>query len=432
MGTLRYQAGFGNEFASEAVDGALPRDQNSPQKTPFGLYVEEVNGTAFTAPRGVSRSSWTYRIRPSATHRPFHPIDARLVRSGPFNEAPPTPNQLRWRPIPIPSAPTDFVDGLVTLGGNGDPAWQGGAAIHLFAANRSMRDRFFYDADGELLLVPQLGRLSVQTEFGTLDVAPAEIVLVPRGVKFRVEVLDGEARGFVLENYGLPFRLPDLGPIGTFGLANARDFQAPVAAFEDRDGDMRIVAKFGGALWEAEIDHSPLDIVAWRGNYVPFKYDLNRFQCINTVTFDHPDPSIYCVLASPTAVPGTSNVEFGCFPPRWIVAEHTFRPPPFHRNVASEFVALLQGSYIGKGESFAPGSASLHNCMSGHGPDADTYQRGTSSDLQPQYLDDTMTFIIETQLPIRPTRWAVETDLLDRDYYRGWQGLSRRFDTETR
>jgi homogentisate 1,2-dioxygenase len=430
MGNLRYQAGFGNEFASEAVEGALPPDQNSPQKTPFGLYVEEVNGTAFTAPRGVSRSSWTYRLRPSVTHRPFRQLDARLLRSGPFNEAPPTPNQLRWRPIPVPDAPTDFVDGIITLGGNGDPAWQSGAAIHIYAANRSMRDRYVYDADGELLIVPQLGNLRLHTEFGILEIQPGEIALVPRGIKFRVEIVESAVRGFILENYGLPFRLPDLGPIGTFGLANARDFLAPVAAFEDRDADMRIVAKYGGALWEAEIDHSPLDIVAWRGNYVPFKYDLNRFQCINTVTFDHPDPSIYCVLASPTAVPGTSNVEFGCFPPRWVVAEHTFRPPPFHRNVASEFVALVQGSYIGKGESFAPGSASLHNCMSGHGPDADTYHRATSSDLQPQYLDDTMTFIIETKLPIRTTRWAIETDLLDRDYYRTWQGLAKRFAPE--
>ena len=432
MSNLRYQAGFGNEFASEAIAGALPRDQNSPQKAPFGLYVEEINGTAFTAPRGVSRSSWTYRIRPSVTHRPFRPIDARLVRGGPFNEAPATPNQLRWRPLAVPDAPADFVDGIITLGGNGDPGWQSGAAIHAYAANRSMRDRFFYDADGELLIVPQLGRLQIHTEFGILDVTPTEIALIPRGIKFRVELPDNSARGFICENYGLPFRLPDLGPIGTFGLANARDFQSPVAAFEDREGDMRVVAKYGGGLWEAEIDHSPLDIVAWRGNYVPFKYDLNRFQCINTVTFDHPDPSIHCVLASPTAVPGTSNVEFGCFPPRWIVAEHTFRPPPFHRNVASEFVALIAGTYIGKGESFAPGSASLHNCMSGHGPDSDTYDRATSSDLQPQYLDDTMTFIIETQLPIRPTKYALESELLDRDYYRTWQGLTKRFAPEHR
>ncbi len=422
-----YLSGFGNEFASEALEGALPRDQNSPQHHPLGLYIEQVTGTSFSAPRGVSRTVWTYRIRPAAMHKPFRPLDSRLVRSGPFTEVPPTPNQLRWRPMPMPSASTDFVDGLVTLGGNGSPVLQDGAAIHLYAANRSMVDRFFYDADGELLIVPQLGALAVHTELGLLDVAPGEICLVPRGVRFRVDLVDGQARGYVLENYGQHLRLPELGPIGTFGLANSRDFMTPAAAFEDCEGDFRLVAKYGGGMWEAEIDHSPLDVVAWRGTYVPYKYDLNRFQCINTVTFDHPDPSIYCVLASPTAVPGVANVEVGCFPPRWSVAEHTFRPPPFHRNVASEFLGLISGQYIGKGDSFAPGSASLHNCMSGHGPDADAYERGTSADLKPQYLADTMVFLFETRLPVCPTRFALETDMLEADYYSHWQGLPKRF-----
>jgi homogentisate 1,2-dioxygenase len=425
--TARYQAGFGNEFASEAVPGALPRDQNSPQQPPLGLYIEQINGTAFTAPRAMSRSTWTYRIRPSVMHKPFTAVSPRLIRSGPFNEVPPTPNQLRWRPLPIPSEPTDFVDGMVPFGGNGDPAWQSGAAIHVFAANRSMRDRFFYDADGELLIVLQLGGLRLHTELGIIDARPGEICLIPRGIKFRVELLDETARGFICENYGSPFRLPDLGPIGTFGLANSRDFLAPDAAYEDREGDFRVVAKYGGGLWEAEIGHSPLNVVAWRGNYVPFKYDLHRFQCINSVTFDHPDPSIYCVLASPTPAAGTSNVEFGCFPPRWSVAEHTFRPPPFHRNVASEFVGLIYGQYIGKSEGFAPGSASLHNCMSGHGPDAETYERGRSMDLEPQFLDNTMTFIIETQLPVSPTRFALESDLVEREYYTHWQRLPKNF-----
>jgi homogentisate 1,2-dioxygenase len=422
-----YQAGFGNEFATEAVPGALPRDQNAPQRAPLGLYIEELNGTAFTAPRGTSRSAWTYRIRPSAAHKPFRPIDRRLLRSGPFTEVPPTPNQLRWRPMPLPSEPTDFVDGIATLGGNGDPTLQDGAAIHVYAANASMRDRFFYNADGELVLVPQLGSLTVHTELGILDVAPGEICLIPRGIKFRVELPDGPSRGYLCENYGQFLRLPDLGPIGTSGLANARDFQAPVAAFDDREGDFRVVAKYGGGLWEAEFDHSPLDVVAWRGNYVPFKYDLNRFQCINTVTFDHPDPSIYCVLASPTAVPGTSNLEFGCFPPRWSVADHTFRPPPFHRNVASEFLGLISGQYIGKADTFVPGSASLHNCMSGHGPDTESFERGSTAELKPQYIDNTMVFLFETRLPILPTRFALETELLERDYYMHWLGLKKHF-----
>jgi len=288
---LTYQSGFGNEFASEALPGALPRTQIAPQKAPLGLYVEELNGTAFTAPRGVSRSTWNYRIRPSTMHKPFKQIDSRLIRGGPFNEVPPTPNQLRWRPLPVPAAATDFIDGLVTLGGNGDPALQTGAAIHVFAANAPMRDRFFYNADGEMLVVLQMGRMRVHTELGILEAEPGEILVLPRGIKFRVELPDGSARGYICENYGQQFRLPELGPIGTFGLANARDFMAPNAAFEDREGDFRVVAKYGGLMWEAEIGHSPLDVVAWRGNYVPYKYDLHKFQCINTVTFDHPDPS---------------------------------------------------------------------------------------------------------------------------------------------
>ena len=425
---LTYQAGFGHEFSSEAQAGALPRMQNAPQRVPYGLYLEEVHGTAMTAPRGVSRATWTYRIRPSTMHKPFRAIDSRLIRSGPFTEVPPTPNQLRWRPMPIPSAPTDFVDGMMTIGGNGDPAWQSGAAIHVYAASASMRDRFFYNADGEMLIVPQQGTLRLHTELGVLDVAPAEICVVPRGIKIRVEVPDGVARGWICENYGQQFRLPDLGPIGTSGLANARDFLAPVAAFEDREGVFRVVAKYGGGLWEAVIDHSPLDIVAWRGNYVPYKYDLTRFQCINTVTYDHPDPSIYCVLSSPTAVPGTANVEMGCFPPRWSVANDTFRPPPFHRNVASEFLGLISGQYIGKAsDSFAPGTASLHNCFSGHGPDAEAYERGRSADLQPTFLENTMTFVFETMLPVRPTKFALETDALERDYYTHWQRLKKNF-----
>jgi homogentisate 1,2-dioxygenase len=424
---LRYQTGFGNDFATEALAGALPVGQSNPLTPPFGLYTEEINGTAFTAPRGASRRSWTYRIRPSAVHKPFRQLEATRFASAPFDDAPATPNQLRWRPLPIPREPTDFVQGIVTFGGNGDPAQQLGMGMHMYAANASMADRFFYDADGELLIVPQLGRLLVRTELGILDVSPGEICLIPRGIKFRVELPDGPARGYLCENYGPHFRLPELGPIGTNGLANARDFLAPVAAYEEREGDFRVVAKFLGGLWEAEIDHSPLDIVAWHGTYTPYKYDLARFNGINTVTFDHPDPSIYCVLAAPSAIPGTSNIEFALIGDRWTVARHTFRPPPFHRNVCSEFVGLVQGRYIGKSEAFEPGCASLHNCMAGHGPDLEAYEAGSAASEDPQYLADTQTVVFETQLVIRPTRWAMESDLLERDYYQQWQGLKSRF-----
>jgi homogentisate 1,2-dioxygenase len=424
---LLYQSGFGNEFATEAVANALPKGQNSPQKHPLGLYTEQLSGTAFTAPRSTNRRTWTYRIRPSVTHKPFDEIPHRLIRSGPFDEVPTTPNQLRWDPLPIPSEPTDFVDGIVTMAGNGDPAMQTGVGIHVYAANASMQERFFFDADGELLIVPQLGSLGIRTELGILDVRPGEICVIPRGLKFRAELPDGSARGYICENYGALFRLPDLGPIGANGLANPRDFLAPVAAYEEREGKFQIIAKFLGKLWAAEIDHSPLDVVAWHGNFAPYKYDLATFNCINSVSFDHPDPSIYTVLSSPSAVPGTANVDFAIFPPRWLVAEHTFRPPWFHRNMMNEFMGLVTGEYDAKAEGFVPGGASLHNCMSGHGPDAESYERATNADLKPQYLGDTLAFMFETQLVIRPTKFAMETMILQHEYYECWQGLKKHF-----
>jgi homogentisate 1,2-dioxygenase len=424
---LRYQSGFGNEFATEAVPGALPQGQNSPQKHPLGLYTEQFSGTAFTAPRASNRRTWTYRIRPSVTHKPFEEIPAGLIRGGPFEEVPASPNQLRWDPLPIPEAPTDFVAGIVTMGGNGDPGMQCGCGIHLYAANASMRNRFFYDADGELLLVPQQGRLRIHTELGILEAAPGEICVLPRGLKFRVELLEAVARGYICENYGMQFRLPELGPIGANGLANARDFLTPVAAFDGREGDFRIAAKFLGRLWEAEIDHSPLDVVAWHGNYAPYKYDLALYNCINSVSFDHPDPSIYSVLTAPSPVPGTANVDFAIFPPRWLVAERTFRPPWFHRNMMNEFMGLVFGEYDAKAEGFLPGGASLHNCMSGHGPDAGTYERASNAELKPQRLANTLAFMFETQWPVRPTKFALETKILQHEYYECWQGLKRKF-----
>ncbi|MEQ1946982.1 MAG: homogentisate 1,2-dioxygenase [Bryobacteraceae bacterium] len=424
---LSYQTGFGNEFATEALEGALPRGQNSPQQAPLGLYAEQINGTSFTAPRSQNRRIWAYRIRPSVVHKPFHEIDSGLMRTGPFNEVPPTPNQLRWDPIPIPSDPTDFVAGIVTVGGNGDAGSNTGLAIHVYAANASMGDRYFYNADGEMLIVPQMGRLHLFTELGLLEVAPNEICVIPRGIRFRVDLPDGSARGYICENYGAAFRLPDLGPIGANGLANPRDFLTPVAAFEDRDGDFRLINKFQGGLWEAELDHSPLDVVAWHGNYVPYKYDLALFNAVNTVTFDHPDPSINTVLTAPTTSPGTANCDFAIFPPRWMVAEHTFRPPWFHRNFMNEFMGLIHGVYDAKAEGFLPGGASLHNCMSGHGPDAETYEKACIMELKPQYQGGTMAFMFETQLAIRPTKFAMETKILQHEYFECWQGLKKHF-----
>ncbi|MGA8108158.1 MAG: homogentisate 1,2-dioxygenase [Acidobacteriaceae bacterium] len=428
MAELKYQSGFGNEFATEAVKGALPEGQNAPQKAPLGLYTEQLSGTAFTAPRATNRRTWTYRIRPSVTHKPFSEIPGGLglFRSGPFTEAPTPPNQMRWNPIPMPQKKTDFLDGIVTMGGSGDPAMQVGVGLHLYAANAPMKGRYFYNADGEMMLIPQQGALRVHTELGILGLAPGEIGVVPRGMKMRVDI-EGPSRGYICENYGLIFRLPELGAIGANGLANPRDFLTPVAAYEDKDGDFRIVGKFLGRLWEAEIDHSPLDVVAWHGNYAPYKYDLARFNCINTVTFDHPDPSIYTVMTSPSLMAGTANVDFAIFPPRWLVAEHTFRPPWFHRNMMNEFMGLVFGEYDAKAEGFLPGGASLHNCMSGHGPDAETWEKACKAELKPVKLENTLAFMWETGLPVRPTKFALETKILQHEYFECWQGLKKHF-----
>ncbi len=425
-----YQTGFGNEFSSEAIAGALPRGQNSPQRVPLGLYAEQLSGTSFTVPRAGNRRSWLYRIRPSAAHPPYRRLPAGRICSPPFSEQTPDPNRLRWEPQPLPQQPTDFVDGLVTMAGNGNVALHLGIAIHIYAANRSMSDRVFCDADGELLFVPELGGLVLVTELGRIAVSPGEIAVVPRGMRFRVELVDANARGYVCENYGALFRLPELGPIGANGLANARDFLAPEAAFEDVDEPTAVVLKFGGTLWSTELDHSPFDVVAWHGNYVPYKYDLSAFNTINTVSYDHPDPSIFTVLTSPSDAPGTANVDFVAFPPRWQVAEHTFRPPWFHRNVMNEFMGLVRGQYDAKQEGFVPGGASLHNCMSSHGPDAATFERASSAALAPQKLDDTLAFMFESRFIIVPTAFAMNSDTLQTNYDGVWNGLRKHFRAE--
>ena len=422
-----YQSGFGNEFATEALPGALPVGRNAPQRPAYGLYTEQLSGTAFTVPRAANRRSWLYRIRPAVVHGAFQRIENGKLASR-FDE-PASPNQLRWDPLPIPREPTDFIDGLVTMGGNGAPAAQSGCGIHIYAANRSMTDRFFYNGDGEMLIVPQEGRLRFATELGLIDAEPLEIVVIPRGVRFQVALLDETARGYVCENYGAMFRLPDLGPIGANGLANARDFVAPLAWFEDREGRFELVAKFGGNLWAAPIGHSPIDVVAWHGNLAPYKYDLRRFNTIGSISYDHPDPSIFIVLQAPSDAAGYAAIEFVIFPPRWLAAEDTFRPPWYHRNVASEFMGLVRGVYDAKEQGFVPGGASLHNSMSGHGADADTYEKARNADTtKPHHVTDTMAFMFETKLAIQPTRAALDSPQLQKDYAQCWQGLKKRFD----
>jgi homogentisate 1,2-dioxygenase len=420
---LQYLSGFGAHHETEAVAGALPRGQNSPQRVAFGLYAEQLSLTAFTAPRAQNLRSWLYRLRPSAMHPAFRRIESGRLRTAPCREGETGPNRLRWAPLAMPEGPVDFVDGLVTFATSGDARLQAGVGVHLYAANRSM-ERVFACHDGELLLVPQEGAIRLATEFGHLAIAPGEIAVVPRGVKFRVAV-DGLSRGYACENHGAALRLPELGPIGANGLANPRDFLAPVAAFEDVEGPTEVVVKTGGALWAAQYRHSPLDVVAWHGNACPYKYDLARFNAMNTVSFDHPDPSIFTVLTSPSDTPGTANVDFVIFPPRWMVAEHTFRPPWFHRNAMSEFMGLVRGEYDAKKGGFVPGGASLHNAMAAHGPDRASHDAAAAAVLGPQYLAGTLAFMFEGRLPFDPTDFALRSAALDRGYDEAWSGFAK-------
>ncbi len=425
--SLEYLSGFGNELSSESIAGALPEGRFSPQRCPYGLYAEKFSSTAFTAPRAANRRTWFYRIRPSVVQGEFEPIDTGLIRTGFTASAAVPPNQLRWDPFAIPAEPRDFVDGLATIAANGDAHAQIGIGVHVYRANKSMETRFFFCADGELLLVPQQGRLRIPTECGVLEVEPGEICIIPRGLKFRVVLRDGASRGYVCENYGSPMTLPERGPVGSDGYANDRDFLAPAAAFEDREGEYRLACKFGGRLFSAPLSHSPLDVVAWVGNSVPYKYDLRRFNTINTVSYDHPDPSIFTVLTSASDTPGTANVDFVIFPPRWMVAENTFRPPWYHRNVMSEFMGLIYGIYDAKPGGFAPGGASLHNCMSAHGPDLQAFEGATEAELAPERYKDTMAFMFESRYVIQPTPFALEAAELQKDYLDCWQGLESRF-----
>jgi homogentisate 1,2-dioxygenase len=414
-------AGFGAELASEARPGVLPVGRNSPQRPAFGLYAEQLSGTAFTAPRHENRRSWLYRRRPSAGHGALTPLAHGGLAAPPFADGLLPANRLRWDPLPIPEHGADWLDGLHTLCGNGSAEEGTGVSVHLYACNRPMGNRAFSSSDGELLFVPQAGTLMLTTEFGRLEVPPGHVALVPRGVRLRVDVT-GPARGYVLENHGSHFRLPDLGPIGSNGLAAARDFEAPQAHAEP-DSPTRLVVKLGGQLWQTEIAHTPFDVLGWHGNLLPFRYDLARFNVIGTVSFDHPDPSIFTVLTSPSGQPGVANCDFVIFPPRWMVAEDTFRPPWFHRNVMSEYMGLITGTYDAKEGGFVPGGGSLHNRMSAHGPDVASWQRASNAVLEPQKIDAGLAFMFETLRPFRLTRWGAETGLLQAGYDEAWNGF---------
>jgi len=424
-----YMPGFGNDFETEALPGALPAGQNSPQRCAYGLYAEQLSGSPFTAPRGKNERSWLYRMRPSVRHTSrFRCVDVPFWKTAPApHEAERPIGQLRWGPVPIPKEGLTFVEGVRTITTAGDVNTQTGMSASLYFVTRSMTDEYSYNADGELLVVPQAGRLNFFTEFGRIGIGPGEICVLPRGVKFKVALEDGPARGYLCENYGAKFTLPNRGPIGANCLANPRDFKTPAAAFEDKDAPCRLTVKWCGKFYSCDLDHSPLDVVAWHGNYAPYKYDLKTFAPIGALLFDHPDPSIFTVLTAPSGEEGIANVDFVIFPERWAVAEHSFRPPWYHVNIMSEFMGLIFGQYEAKPEGFLPGGMLLHNCMLPHGPDAQSFERASEVDLRPVKLTDTLAFMFETRFPQHPTRYAAELETLQENYPDCWSGLKKRF-----
>ena len=423
-------SGFGNQHQSEAVAGALPVGQNSPQRVAHGLYAELLSGSAFTAPRSSNVRTWLYRRHPSVVAGKYSVLPHAYWKTGLAQGEAAPPNAMRWNPMNVPSESLeklDFIDGLRTLVVNGDPHMQAGMAAHMVLANQSMQHRALINADGEMLLMPQQGRVDITTELGRLHIGPGEFAVIPRGMAFKVALPDGPTRIYVGENYGAPFRLPELGPIGSNGLANPRDFLVPCAAFEEGDGPYELVKRHGGQLWRADAASTPFNVVAWHGNLTPYQYDTRHFMTIGSISFDHPDPSIFTVLTSPSDTPGTANVDFVIFPPRWMVAEHTFRPPWYHRNVMSEFMGLILGQYDAKPEGFKPGGASLHNSMVPHGPDTDAFEHASQALLAPQKLDNTLAFMLESRYAFRPTAFALEADELDANYIDCWAALKDRF-----
>ncbi|CAN0653759.1 homogentisate 1,2-dioxygenase [Nitratireductor aquimarinus] len=427
--TVQYMPGFGNDFETESLPGALPQGQNSPQQPAYGLYAEQLSGSPFTAPRGTNERSWLYRIRPSVRHTGrFTAVSFDEWKSAPnVNDHQLALGQLRWDPTPIPNEKTDFLSGVHTMTTAGDAQGQAGMAAHVYAFNTSMVDDYFFNADGELMLVPQEGGLRIKTEMGIIEIRPGELAVLPRGMVFQVELMDGPARGYMCENYGAKFTLPDRGPIGANCLANPRDFKTPVAWYEEKETPCRLFVKWCGQFHVTEIGHSPLDVVAWHGNYAPYKYDLSTFSPVGAILFDHPDPSIFTVLTAPSGEEGTANIDFVIFPPRWMVAEHTFRPPWYHRNIMSEFMGLIKGQYDAKEEGFVPGGSSLHNMMLPHGPDTFGFEKASHGELKPVKLEETMAFMFETRFPQHLTRYAAETDTLQEDYIDCWKDLKKRF-----
>lgn len=434
--TLKYLSGFGSTVQSEALPGAVPAGQNSPHHPPYGLHAEQINGVPFTVPRFGNARTWMYRIRPSVNHGEFSPREGGQFGLT-YLEGAAGPDLLGWCPRPMPDEATDFLDGLATVVGSGHPSDGPGFALHSYVATKDMVDVALYDADGDLMILPDTGRLRLQSELGWLEVGPGQLAVIPRGLVFSVALVDGPARGFVGETYGRHFHLPERGPIGSNGLADERHFEMPVAAWEDRevsDGFV-IVAKMGGRLYEARRSHSPFDVVGWHGKYAPYRYDLARFNAMGTVTWDHPDPSIYTVMSAPLHEAGQNLADLVVFPnPRYEVAQHTFRPPFFHRNAATELNFIVKGP-SNPSEVFTRGGLFMTPPFSAHGVAVETIERtlAQSEDeaSQPKKMAGSSLWLqFESALPLRVSPWAMQTPYRRPNFRAFAQGVEPTFDPE--
>ncbi|HUS65356.1 MAG TPA: iron-containing alcohol dehydrogenase, partial [Kofleriaceae bacterium] len=423
--------GFGGSHESEAVAGALPRRQNAPRNCPLGLHIELLSGTPFTMRRAENTRLWMYRVQPSSTHEPARPLHHPTF-CAPCEIAEPT--RVRWKPLPLPGdavAARDFLDGLVTLGGHGDPGAGPAWAVHLYAARGSMTARALRDSDGDVLIVPQEGVLEIQTECGWMRVAPGSIAVIPRGLTYAVHVPDGGARGWMLTVSGARLKLPERGPIGSNGLADARHFVAPAAAYEERAcPGYQIVTRMDGRLWATEQDRSPFDVVAWHGEHVPYTYDLMLFSALGSVTFDHPDPSIHTVMTAPLDDHGRAIADFVCFRGRWDVIEHSLRPPFHHRNAASEVNGVVKVASVDSG--YEPGCTFLSPLLAPHGITSSVYDKVLDlpdeiADRPTRMSDDSLWIMFESALPFRLTRWAKETETLDATFGDLFGPVRRRF-----
>ncbi|GLI78307.1 hypothetical protein PoHVEF18_006618 [Penicillium ochrochloron] len=386
---FKYLNGFNGYHQSEAAEGVIPLVINIPQKSKYGLHTERISGSSFTAPRKDSKQTWLYRLLPSTCHEDFsllenHPFNLKNVLNSKYQYS---PNRSTWAPAQI-AKEADFLTGLQLIGGAGNPTMKEGLAYYAFTAGKSMpSNQAFYSADGDFLLAPQKGTLDIRTEMGYLRVRSNEICVVPRGIRFHVSLPAGPVRGFALELFEGHFELPELGPIGSTGLANIRDFEIPTASFDNSNVDTEIIAKFAGQVHRTVHRGSIFNVAGWSGTYYPFKYDLGKFNTIGSVSYDHTDPSIFTVLTAPSSVPGEAVVDVAVFGPRWLVMEKSYRPPYFHRNTMSEFAFVIKGGFdVTPLPPQLEGLFLLSNTMCAHGADPESWKQATEKELVPEKI----------------------------------------------